>query len=222
MKKISFNLLNRIIITTILAFVCVLNCTIGNSKIPLLIPNTKDKISLHTSETNSPNPFLNKRIGVYISKKNLKFNTEYYKTLSAFIGQEDTIGLSSQEINLGMSVRLGMYLTEKLTKVFKADSAFFVNENPNIARGFLKVYNNPNVGINSLLKTLPQRIDYILILEGLNLYTEDRNNLATYSNQIFTQKRKIKRADLTLRILNLKTGKLSPPTVVNFDEENSG
>lgn len=167
------------------------------------------------------NPFLNKRVGVYVSKRNMKFTTDYYKILSAFIGQNDTIGLSTQDIHLGMSVRLGDYLTRVIENSFNPDSVFFINENPLIAKSFVNAYSFGGNGMAAFYKTLPPRMDFIFIVDGLYLYTEDRSNLATYSNQIFTQKRKVKKGTLTLKLLDIKTGKFSSPITIDFDEENS-
>lgn len=211
MKKYEWNKNNQLLLTTIYKS--------GFKQIIfILLFLTSWQLSAAPTDNN---PFLNKRVGVYVSKKNMKFSTDYYKILSAFIGQNDTIGLTSQDIYLGMSVRIGDFLTKVIDTSFKPDSVFFINENPLIAKSFVNAYSSNGAGMATFYKTLPPRMDFIFIVDGLNLYTEDRSNLATYSNQIFTQKRKVKKGTITLKLLDIKTGKFSSPIIIDFDEENS-
>lgn len=167
----------------------------------------------------SLNRFKDHTVGVYVSKKNLKIAPSMYQLMGSFIRHQDTVGLSEENLQLGLSIKLGEFLTSIIVTELEADSTYFINAIPNLGGQFIKAYGNGKLSFSGL--NLPKKTDYILVVESAYFFTEHKQSVATYSKHIFTQKRTIKKADVYLRLYNVHTGKLSGETIVAFDDENA-
>jgi len=167
----------------------------------------------------SVNRFKEKTIGVYVSKKNLKIAPSMYQLMGSFIRYQDTVGLSEENLQLGLSIKLGEFLTNIITQELKADSTYFINAVPNLGGRFIKAYGSGKLSFTGL--NLPPSTDYVLVVESAYFFSEQKKSVATYSKHMFTQKRTIKKADVYLRLFNVQSGKLTGETIVAFDDENS-
>lgn len=165
------------------------------------------------------NPFKGKIVGIYVSKKNMKVTPPMYQLMGSFIRYQDTVGLSEEDMQLGLSIKLGEFLTNVTASELQADSAYFINSVRGVGDRFIKAYNAGKLSFTGL--NLPASTDYILIVESAGFFTEEKKSLASYSKHIFTQKRTIKKADIYLKLYNVHTNKLSGETIVAYDDENS-
>ncbi len=174
-----------------------------------------------TQDTARPpaNLFRGKNIAVYLSKRNLTFSEEYYKMLSHYVQEGDTLGMSEEDIRLGVIVKLGNDLTRIVHRKMGADSAYFLNGVTELANLFIRHYQARSLNISPLISKMPPRTEYILILDGITLTGEKRDAVYAVSNIIASEKRYVRTARIEGRLYDVKARRMLPGLVFNYDQD---
>ncbi len=160
-----------------------------------------------------------KTLGIYISAKQVNFNEDYHMDVNQFLTVEEdrSWGVNAKTEFL---VRLGERLGEQLKEVTGLDSVYFLNADPARAREFIQQY-NPDNGIVRPLSNRFEGTDMILIIDELTLLTRSGEYAYIRSNRIFTQRIRVKHAQLSMRWHNLEVNDHPLRTVTCFDAKES-
>lgn len=132
-------------------------------------------------------PLAGKAIAVYVSKKNLTFDAPYFKQLAYYLQANDSLGLSEEELKLGVTIKFGHFLQQELARETGA-SVVFLNAEPALAKSFLEYYDDtrPNPRAASYLP----KIDFLFTVSSINLSTVTETQLWVISNKLVNEKRK--------------------------------
>ncbi|MCS6905682.1 MAG: hypothetical protein RML72_05415 [Bacteroidia bacterium] len=163
----------------------------------------------------------NKKLGIYISKKNIYFSSYFYKIISSFILSRDTLDLQEEELKLALSIKLGEFLVPLLKQSFYSDSIYFINKYPLLARTFIKNYQERKISTYDFLKYLPYPTDYFILIDDLKLESEIERNVLSFSNQIFTTKRYLIKSNIVLVVVNLQERKVSKILSINYNSKDN-
>jgi hypothetical protein len=168
-----------------------------------------------------PNLFKGKRVAIYISKRNLNFSEEYYRMLSHYIQVGDTIGLSDEDIRLGVVIKLGNDLARIFKTKMQADTAFFINAMGEFGNLFIKNYQNKRLNFAAIGPQLPPSTDYILIIDGLLLTGESRESVYPVSNVIATERRYARLVKIDGRLYDVRNRHMAAGLQQTYDQDTT-
>ncbi|MCZ2355942.1 MAG: hypothetical protein LC115_04515 [Bacteroidia bacterium] len=142
---------------------------------------------VYVSGFSQHNSLSGKTVAVYISKKNLLFDAAYFKPLAYYLQVNDSLGLSEEDLKLGVSVKLGYFLQQEIARLTGAH-VIFLNADPALAKPFLEYYDDsrPNPRLNTYLP----KVDYIFYVSAINLSTITESQLWVISNKLINEKKK--------------------------------
>lgn len=146
-----------------------------------------------------PNALAGKRVAVYVSKKGVMFSEQYNKMLGHYLTQQDSLGLSEEEIRQGVSIKLGNDLVALLQEKFKTKQAYFINAMPELARAVIAAGDGAE-SLRDAAPLLEAQTDYVLVLEQYYLTGEYRNAVYTISNRMYNERRFAQLAFVTARV----------------------
>jgi hypothetical protein len=141
--------------------------------------------------------------------------------LANFVSAKDTLDLADEELKLGLSIKLGEFLIPLLKYSFNSDSIYFVNKYPVLARTFIKNYQNQSLTSYDFARFLPYKTDYIIIIDNLKLENDIERSVMSYSNNIFTAKRPIIKAEAELLLVNVREKKIINSILVNYSSKDA-
>jgi hypothetical protein len=160
-----------------------------------------------------------KRVGVYLSKKNFRFGYEFNQTFAGILQVEDSLGLSEEALQTGMTIWLGNYLARTLVEHVGCRDAYFINSRPELANAMVKALESPDFQFSALKPLLPAGTDYVLLLDAARFRKEAKRTYLTYSNNFYTLARKATAATVSLRLYAVKTGTKAGQCETSFDSE---
>lgn len=169
----------------------------------------------------APNLFKGKRVAIYISKRNLNFTEEYFRMLSHYIQVGDTLGLSDEDIRLGVIVKLGNDMARIIRAKMGADTAYFINGMGEFANLFIRNYQNKRLNFTPVVPQLPPRTDYILIIDGLLLTGENRESVYPISNVIATERRYAKIVKVEGRLFDVRNRQMAAGLLHTYDQDTT-
>jgi hypothetical protein len=171
------------------------------------------------SVAGAQSPLKDKRVGVYVSKKNFRFGYEFNQTFAGMLQMGDSLGLTEEALQTGMTIWLGNYTTHTLAERLGCRDAFFVNARPELARTLVSALENPDFQIHSVKPLLPAGTDYLLLIDAVRFRKESKRTYLTYSNQLYTLPRKTTVATARLRLYGVKTGTLAAKIETTIDSD---
>ena len=132
-------------------------------------------------------PLEGKTIAVYTSKKNLTFDAPYFKPLAYYLQVNDSLGLSEEDLKLGVTIKFGHFLQQEIERITGA-RVIFLNAEPSLAKVFQEYYDEtrPNPRVSSYLP----KIDYFFTVSNINLSTITETQLWVISNKLVNEKKK--------------------------------
>jgi hypothetical protein len=163
-----------------------------------------------------------KRVAVYISKKRLSFTPEFNQLFASYVNNDDSLGLSEEDIKLAFTIRLGTFLTDAFNRELGTDSSYFLNATPGIGQRFVKSYGaNPEAIWSQADEFKRLKTDYIFLVDEMQCYTELRKSLLAYSNQLVTEHRRARMVQLKAQIYDVNTHERAAEIDLLFDQEKS-
>lgn len=172
------------------------------------------------AQTPPPSPLMGSRVGVYVSKKNLQFGTSLTMPLASYLDADDSLGLNEEDLKLALTIRLGNALTLALRTDLGADSAFFVNADPTVARTFIQNHGSAAQYAPRLAASAPRGTHFVLLVDSLTMRTETRRSYFTVSNHIVSERREVVVARLHISILDVTAGRFLVQTGVTLDGDH--
>lgn len=158
-----------------------------------------------------------KTVGIYVSLRNFNFTQPYNIPVSVFLQRQDTLGLASENLRLGATIKLGTYLTQ-LTRRMGADSVYFINAQPELSQQFVRNTGAGGLNLSAVAGILPKGTDYILSVDSLYLGTVTRTSLYVISNEMYSERRNARVARMALRVHSVAP-RNSRSLSIKFDED---
>jgi len=168
-----------------------------------------------------PNPIKGRTVGLYFSKKGFVFSSEYNQLFAALLQHEDSLDLSEENLKTAASIAFGNFLCRSFDVQLGTDAAVFLNSNPKMAKSVIAAYKPDGFQFRLLKPHLPNQMEYLLLIENFNCTVRTAPSLATYSNQLYAFKRKIREADLTLKLYDVRTEHMVGNVTVHYSDDNS-
>jgi len=173
----------------------------------------------HFAQDKSTNSFKDKNIGIYTTKRNLYFSAHYNKLIASFIQQNDSLNLTSENLKYAFSIYLGNYLADKIQQDLGTQSCFFMNSLPKLAPVIIQEQKSGNRNYLAIKELLPKNTHYLLFIDEISLTIASRKGVFAFSNEMFSEKRKVKIAKI--KLLLYKVENLAQPIEIEifYDED---
>ncbi len=161
--------------------------------------------SLSAQDVPSPLPLKGKRVAVYFSKKHFSFDDNYRIPLSQFIKSDEGESAEIENIKLQTLVALGTLFSQQLAGPTQADSAYFLNEFPQLAQAFIEQYSADDHSLSAIGSAFAGT-DYILVVNPFILGSYKTSSVYSRSNRIITEQVVIKTARLRIELFEPSSG----------------
>ncbi len=166
-------------------------------------------------------PLAGKTIAVYFSKKAYHFDRPYHHYLSQFIGAAEGEDILIDDLKLQSLIAIGKRFAAQLGAASEADSAFFLNEQPEMARAFIEGYSIDQHDMLPLGSSFTG-VDLVLVVNPFQLFSERRPVVLTRSNRLVTKYDNVKKAKLSTELWDPSTGRLIQATETCMEHKKKG
>lgn len=165
-------------------------------------------------------PLRGKRVAIYLSKRQFEFNDHYLIFLSQFVKSDQGRASTLENLKEQTMISLGEMLEAQLKEATRADSVFFLNRFPGVARKFIKKYDSDRHFLPPLGDAL-DGIDYIFVINPMVLGTYKTSAVYSRSNRIMTQSVINKTGSVRIDVYDPRSGELRYVHKACFDEKES-
>lgn len=165
-------------------------------------------------------PLKGKTAAVYFSKKHFTYNRYFYHDLSQFIKTHAGEGTQIQDAKLQSIIAFGGLFSEQLAEATAADSVFFLNAYPDLARKFIRSYNADERTLSALGNAMPG-VDFILVVNPLSLVMKKVPAVLAKSNRLETTYDMVKTGRMSLDIIDPRSGNIVGSYSVCLDEHKT-
>lgn len=162
-----------------------------------------------------------KKVAIYFSKKQFTFDGACLLPLAQFLSASGKPNATSEDIKLHTLIQLGRQMPSQLKFVIGADSVFFLNANPKAAKDFISNYNDAYGEMNGPLGKEFKRVDYVFVINPMQLGAYKTSSVYAYSNRIITEQQDIFTSRINLDIIDTQTGKVVHSKESCFDERET-
>lgn len=162
-------------------------------------------------------PLKGKTAAVYFSKKQFSYNQYFYHDLSQFIKVQAGDKILVQDAKLQSIIAFGSLFAEQLGEASGADSVFFLNAFPDLARKFIRAYDSDERTLQSLGDGMPG-VDFILVINPMSLVMRKVPAVLTRSNRLETVYDYVKTGKVEMDMLDPATGRLAGRYAVCVNE----
>jgi len=150
-------------------------------------------------------PLKDKTVAVYFSKKHFSFNQYFYHDVAQFIKTDAGDDVLIEDSKLQAIIALGALFSDQLAEPTEAKEVFFLNGRPELAREFIRNYAAAERRL-SPLPTVSKEVDYILVVNPVNLVMERVPAVLTRSNRLVTTHDLVKTGQLRLDLFDPMSG----------------
>ncbi len=140
-----------------------------------------------------------KRVGVYVSSKEFLMNEDYYLQAAQFLKLEEDRSYSG-EMDSELLIRLGENFCAQLKDLSGADTVYFLNADIEKGQVFQQAFNLEENKLENPVEI--SQTDLLLVMTRLHLQTRSHRSVFIRSNRMFTEKVKVKKADMTMTLLD--------------------
>lgn len=166
-------------------------------------------------------PLKGKTVAIYFSKKHFNYNRYFYHDLSQFIKTYAGEKTQVQDAKLQSIIAFGSLFSEQLSEATYADSAFFLNAYPDLARKFIRSYDADARSLAGLGATAMPGVDYILVINPMSLVMKKVPAVLARSNKLHTTYDFVKTGRLSMDILDPSTGRMAGSYTVCVNEHKT-
>lgn len=175
-------------------------------------------LSCGSVNAQAADPLEGKTIAIYFSKKAFHFDRPYHHFLSQFIGKAEGEDILIDDLKLQSLVAIGERFSSQMAQASSADSAFFLNERPEMARAFIEGYSTVDHEMVPVGASM-QGVDLVLVVNPLQLLSKRTPVVLTRSNRLVTTYDYIKHAKLSIELWDPASGKLVRKTESCIQEQ---
>ena len=165
-------------------------------------------------------PLRGKTVAVYLSKRQFDFNDHYLIYLSQFVKSDQGRASTLDNLKEQTMISLGELLEAQLKEVTRADSVFFLNKFPGIARKFIKKYDSERHYLPAMGKEM-DGVDYIFVVNPMVLGTYKTSGVYSRSNRIMTQSVINKTGNVRIDVYDPVSGQLRYIAKACLDEKKT-
>jgi hypothetical protein len=155
--------------------------------------------------------------GVYLSKKEFRFTEAFYKEFVALIQQADTLELTEESLKLGATIKTGELLVAWLKADFGADSAYFLNAQPQAAKMLAQDYVGALNNLGLVCRSLPGKgAGGFIVVDRLRLSRRTIPQVFTVSNQIVNRQVSVPFIECRVQWASCQTGKIGQAATTEY------
>lgn len=154
-----------------------------------------------------PQVLRGKQVALYLTKKQFSYDDSYNFDLSQFIIRHRGEDAVVDNIKLESLIALGEILPPQMEDSLGADSAFFLNEKPEMARAFLEQYDIA-MGHLGPLGPLFDDTDIVMVITPIVLGNYTATEVYVRSNRIINEPRRIRTARMGISFYRPSDGSL--------------
>ena len=163
-----------------------------------------------------------KQVAVYLSKKQFSYDDTYLLDLSQFILSHRGEDAVVDNIKLEALIALGELIPMQLEDSLGVDSAYFMNEKPDLTQEFLDHYDMAMSSLSPLSNGF-EDTDLILVISPLVFGHYTKSEVYVRSNRIINEPKRVRTGRLTLNFYRPEDGKLVSTinTCIDMSKQNS-
>lgn len=150
-------------------------------------------------------PLQGKTVGVYFTRKYFNFDDTYRIPLSQFIMSDQGAEIDIEDLKSQTLISLGSLFSDQLDSATQADSVYFLNESPELAREFLNGY-DADAHQLAPMEGAFKGTDLILVVNPLVLGSYKSSSVYSRSNRIVTEMVIVRTARVRLEVFDPHTG----------------
>lgn len=164
-------------------------------------------------------PLEGRTVGLYLSKKGINFTKDYYQSFAAFLLREDSLDLSDENLKTAFTVALGNFLSRKFEERLGVDSVYYLNTSPAAVKAITNGYRPEGFNLKGVKAAVPEKVDYLLMIETFKCAVRGAPSLVTYSNRLYSMNRKVRYADVTLKLYDLRGNRPPLTATVRYSDD---
>ncbi len=173
-----------------------------------------------------PNALRGQGVALYVSQRGLEFSGAYTVLFGAYLASKDTLGLLEEDLKRGVSIKLGTFLCDALPRYLGATGCTFVNADAVLGPAFVRANSGPDrlgtrLNVSALSNLLPSEMKLALVVDAIELHSQERTAVYSISNRIVSEKRTVRLGSIRLKLYDLNTGDLLADANVPYDDERS-
>ena len=157
------------------------------------------------AQTEPVYPLKGKTVAVYFSKRQFSFDDNYRIPLSQFIRSDQGTETEIEDLKLQSLVAIAALFSAQLKAASQADSVYFLNEFPELARTFIGAYSSQERKMTPARDAFGQT-DYVLVVNPFILGSYKTSAVYTRSNRIITEQVVVKTARIRFELYNPRDG----------------
>jgi hypothetical protein len=155
--------------------------------------------------------------GVYLSKKEFRFTEAFYKEFVALIQQADTLQLTEESLKLGATIKTGELFVDWLKTDFGADSAYFLNAQPQAAKMLAQDYAGALNNLGLVCRSLPGKGEGgFIVIDRLRLSRRTIPQVFAVSNQIVNRQVSVPFVECRVQWASCQTGKVVHSATIEY------
>ena len=159
-----------------------------------------------------------KKIGVYVSSRAFEMNEDFYLQAAQFLKLKEDRSYTG-ELDTELLIRIGEIFCKQLQSLAEADTVFFLNADVEKGYAFQEAFDSEQNKLTG--KVTIKDTDMLVVMSRMKLSTRSHRSVFIRSNRMFTERVKVKKADVSMSLFDPALPELSLVAQLCFDEYNS-
>ncbi len=173
-----------------------------------------------------PNALREQGVALYVSQRGIEFSGAYTILFGAYVARQDTLGVMEEDLKRGVSIKLGTFLCDALPRRLGTGPCTFVNADPVLGPAFVRASSAPDrlgtrLNLAALNGLVPAATRYALVVDVMELHSQERTAVYSISNRIVSEKRIARLGRIRLKLYDLQSGALVADADLPYDDERS-
>ncbi|WNJ19574.1 hypothetical protein [Pontibacter sp. G13] len=186
--------------------------------LPIFLLVSASLISLPLQAQRGPS-MQGKTVGIYISSKRFTIDERLYLGITQFLkqGSEDRSWVG--QLKSELIIQLGWMLSEQIQEMTQADTVYFINAVPELAKPLISQYDPISKTLVRKSNQLDQ-LDYVMVMDSVELKSRIEKSVYIQSNRVKTDRVVIPKVELAVCVLSPRDPKTHIYTEVCYDDQN--
>lgn len=159
-----------------------------------------------------------KKIGVYVSSKAFEMSEDFYLQAAQFLKLKEDRSYTG-ELNTELLIRTGEIFCQQLQGLAGADTVFFLNADVEKGYAFQEAFDSEQNKLTGAVSI--EGTDMLVVMSRMQLSTRSHRSVFIRSNRMFTERIKVKKADMAIGLFDPALPELSLIAQLCFDEYDS-
>ena len=132
-----------------------------------------------------------KKLAVYFTRKHFDFDEHYRIPLSQFVMADKGKEISIEDLKSQTLISLGSLFSSQLQSIIGADTVYFMNAQPSMAKAFMASYDLDSHRMAPIPQLAPGA-DYVLVINPMVLGSYKTSTVFSRSNRLVTEQLNVK------------------------------